>query len=136
MIAYIEVFFVTVGTFFMFLGALGIVRMPDLFTRMHASTKAASLGVGMILIGAALHFGNLGIATKAIITTIFIFLTAPVAAHMIGRAAFILNIPRWEGTVIDEAEGNFDDDHSTLLSPPEDGSTRAAKPRPQYHDPQ
>lgn len=136
MIAYIEIFFVTVGTFFMFLGALGIVRMPDLFTRMHASTKAASLGVGMILIGSALHFGELGVATKAIITTVFIFLTAPVAAHMIGRAAFVLNIPRWEGTVIDEAEGNFDDDNSKLLSPPEDGSTRKVEPRPKYHDPQ
>ncbi len=136
MIVYIEVFFITVGTFFMFLGALGILRMPDLFTRMHSSTKAASLGVGMILIGAAFHFGDLGVATKAIITTIFIFLTAPVAAHMIGRAAFILNIPRWEGTVIDEAEGNFDEDNLRLLSPPEDGSIRDHKPRPEYHDPQ
>lgn len=135
MITYLEIFLVVLGTFFMFLAGLGILRMPDLFTRMHASTKAASLGAGLILIGAAIHFGDLGVAAKAVITTVFIFLTAPVAAHIIGRAAYVLNIPRWEGTVVDESEGNFDPNQRKLLSPPADGSQRPPVERASYRDP-
>ncbi len=90
------------GTFLMFLAGLGILRMPDVFTRMHASTKGASLGVALLMIAASLHFQDLGITTKAILTIAFVFLTAPVAAHMLGRAAYRRGTPLWERTVVDE----------------------------------
>lgn len=77
------------GVAFILIAALGIVRMPDIFTRMHSATKAASLGAGLMLLAAAFHFGSLGVATKAGATILFIFLTAPVASHMIGRAAYL-----------------------------------------------
>lgn len=93
------------GSVFMFVAGFGIFRMPDLFTRMHAATKAASLGVGLLLVGAAVHFGDLGITTKAVITIIFIFFTAPVAAHMLGRSAYRRRVPLWKESVIDEARG-------------------------------
>ncbi len=92
----------TLGTFLMFLAGLGILRMPDVFTRMHASTKGASLGVAFLMIAACLHFQDLGITTKAILTIAFVFLTAPVAAHMLGRAAYRRGTALWDGTVIDE----------------------------------
>jgi multicomponent Na+:H+ antiporter subunit G len=105
------------GTFFMFLAGLGILRMPDVYTRMHASTKAASLGAGLILIAAAIYFGDLAVVTRALLTTFFIFLTAPVAAHMLGRSAYFLGVPRWKKTVMDEMEHNIDHRDGTVNSP-------------------
>lgn len=96
------------GTFLMFLTGLGLVRMPDVFTRMHAATKGASLGVALLLVAAALFFREVGIATKAIVTVAFIFLTAPVAASLLGRAAYARRIPLWRGSVMDEGRDHID----------------------------
>lgn len=95
------------GSAFMCLAGIGIVRMPDLFTRMHASTKGASLGVAMLLLAAVFFFQDLTVGAKAFITTAFIFLTAPVAAHMLGRAAYAKNVSLWKGSVIDEGRGKI-----------------------------
>ncbi len=95
------------GSALMFLAGLGILRMPDLFTRMHASTKGASLGVALMLIGSAFYFAELAVVTKALVTTAFIFLTAPVAAHLLGRAAYAKKIPLWDHSVLDEGRGHI-----------------------------
>lgn len=95
------------GSFIMFVAGLGILRMPDLFTRMHASTKGASLALGLFMVAATLTFWQLGVTTKAILTTVFVFTTAPVAAHLLSRAAYSKNIPLWKGTVKDEARGKI-----------------------------
>ncbi|MEX1117950.1 MAG: monovalent cation/H(+) antiporter subunit G [Terrimicrobiaceae bacterium] len=107
---YLIVPLIILGAFLMFLAGLGIVRMPDLFTRMHASSKGASLGVALLLIAAALYFRDLSVVTKALITTAFIFMTAPVAAHLLGRAAYARKIPLWEHSVIDEGRGHIGED--------------------------
>ena len=91
-----------VGSLFLFLGAVGIVRMPDLYLRMSATTKAATLGAGSILLGAAIYFYDLGISSRAIATIIFLLITAPVAAHMLGRAAFSSGVPLWKHTLYNE----------------------------------
>lgn len=98
---------IVLGAFLMFLAGLGVVRMPDLFTRMHASTKGASLGVAFLLIAAALSFQDLAVVTKALITAAFIFITAPVAAHVLGRAAYARKVPLWDKSVLDEARGKI-----------------------------
>ncbi|MDX2079237.1 MAG: monovalent cation/H(+) antiporter subunit G [Terrimicrobiaceae bacterium] len=98
---------VVLGAAFMCLAGLGILRMPDLFTRMHASTKGASLGVALLLIAAVVVFQDLTVAAKAFVTIAFIFLTAPVAAHMLGRAAYAKSIQLWSGSVIDEGRGKI-----------------------------
>ena len=108
MIAWLSMFLLVSGAALMGLAGLGLYRMPDLFTRMHAATKGASLGVGLMLIGAALGFGELAVATKALVTTAFIFLTAPVAAHLLGRAAYSIKTPLWDRTVIDEGKGKIE----------------------------
>jgi multicomponent Na+:H+ antiporter subunit G len=97
-----------IGAAFVLLASLGIVRMPDLFTRMQAATKASSLGVSCIMAGAALHFGEIGIVARALATIVFVILTAPVAAHMIARAAYFVGVPLWEKTVADELRHHYD----------------------------
>lgn len=91
-----------VGSLFTLLGSVGVVRMPDLFTRLQASTKAGTLGVGFLMIAAALHFGDAGAVVRSLLVVLFLFLTAPVAAHIIARAAYSVKIPLWDRTDIDE----------------------------------
>jgi len=98
---------VLIGALFMFLAGVGIVRMPDLYTRMSATTKVATLGVGSTLLAVAVYFNELGITSRALATIAFVLLTAPVAAHMIGRAAYFTGVPLWEGTVLDELRGHY-----------------------------
>lgn len=97
-----------IGAAFALLASAGVVRMPDLFTRMQAATKASTLGISCVVLAVAVHFGELGITTRALATIIFIFLTAPVAAHMIARAAYFVGVPLWEQTIIDELHGHYD----------------------------
>jgi CPA2 family monovalent cation:H+ antiporter-2 len=97
-----------IGAAFALLAGAGVVRMPDLFTRMQAATKASTLGIGCLVLAVPIHFGELGITTRAIATIIFVFLTAPVAAHMIARAGYFVGVPLWERTVIDELHGHYD----------------------------
>lgn len=102
----------------MLLAAVGVLRMPDLFTRMQASTKAASLGSATALLAVALHFGELAVVVRALLAIAFIFLTAPVSAHMIGRAAYFTGVKIWERSVIDDLEGRYDREGHRLESPP------------------
>lgn len=107
-----------IGTFFMFVGAVGIIRMPDLFMRMSATTKAATLGVTFMLLAAVVHFNELGVGTRALATICFVFITAPVAAHMIGRAGYVRGAELWKGTFADELRGRYDPETGELVSRP------------------
>ena len=113
------------GAFFAFVAGLGVLRMPDIMIRMHASTKAGTLGCGMILLAVALHFQDTGTVSRAIAAILFILITAPVAAHMIGRAAYRTGVPLWYGNVIDEMAPEMGDRRDGGASPdegPADGS--------------
>lgn len=107
MIDWIAAILMIVGSMFSLLAAVGIVRMPDLYTRMHASTKSITFGVGFILLAVAIHFRDLGIATQALLVIAFLLLTAPISAHIIGRAAYLIGVPQWEGTLIDELTDKY-----------------------------
>lgn len=92
------------GGFFAAIAGLGLVRLPDVLIRMHASTKAGTLGVGLIVLGVSIHFATSLVIAKAILIILFMLLTAPVAAHLIGRAAYRRGTPLWERTLMhDEA---------------------------------
>ena len=95
------------GTVFVLIAGVGVLRMPDIFTRMSATTKAATLGVGMLLAAAAVHFGDIGVTSRAIATMVFLLLTMPVAAHLIGRAAYASGTRLWEGTLFDELHDSY-----------------------------
>jgi multicomponent Na+:H+ antiporter subunit G len=105
-----------IGGAFMLLAAVGIVRMPDLFTRMQPATKAATLGAGFVLLAVAVFFEDLGVTSRAVAAALFIVITAPVAAHMIARAAYFVGVPLWEGTRFDELRGRYDHRAHTLAS--------------------
>ncbi|QJQ94767.1 MULTISPECIES: monovalent cation/H(+) antiporter subunit G [Halomonadaceae] len=96
------------GALFMLLASLGILRLPDLLTRMHATTKAAALGVILVMLAVALHFGEAGVVARAFAIITFILMTAPVAAHVIGRAGYFVGSKLWSGTVKDELRPNYD----------------------------
>jgi multicomponent Na+:H+ antiporter subunit G len=95
------------GSAFMLLAAVGLIRLPDLFLRMSATAKAATLGAALTVLGAATHFGDAATVGKALVIVIFLFLTAPVAAHKIGRAGYRRGAPLHEGTIRDEAKGSL-----------------------------
>jgi multicomponent Na+:H+ antiporter subunit G len=91
-----------VGSLFALLAAAGVLRMPDVFTRMQASTKASTLGLGCLLAGAALQFGDAASAVLLLSIGAFLLLTTPVSAHVIARASYRAGIRLWSGTVLDE----------------------------------
>lgn len=94
-----------IGTLFVFVAGLGVLRLPDVYMRLHASTKAGTLGVALNAAGLVVFYPALGILTRAVALVLFLLLTAPVAAHMIGRASYYareeMNVSLWEGTVVD-----------------------------------
>jgi len=90
-----------VGAGFVLVAAVGVVRLPDVFTRMHASTKPATLGTSLLVTALALHAADPGITARALLVALFFLLTAPVAAQRLGRAAHRSGVPLWEGTVSD-----------------------------------
>lgn len=94
------------GGFFTFIAALGVVRMQDVYIRMHASTKAGTLGVGMIAAAAALTVDAEGMA-KEIAIILFLLFTAPIGAHVIARAAFQSRVPLWGQKDDDINRDNF-----------------------------
>ena len=95
------------GGFFLFVAGLGILRLPDVLIRMHASTKAGTLGVGLVFGAAALYFGNTAETAIAVLTVVFLLVTAPVAAHAIARAAYRMNVRLSDRTHIDEWKGRY-----------------------------
>lgn len=117
-----QAFFVIVslalGTVLIISAGLGVVRFPDLYMRMSASTKAVTLGVGFLLVAAAIHFYEFGYTSKSLAIILFLLLTAPVSAHRIGRAAYKQGVPLWEKSIQDELAGRYDSESNTLHSSP------------------
>jgi multicomponent Na+:H+ antiporter subunit G len=81
------------GSFFILAAAIGILRFPDFYTRLHASTKLVTLGGIGILIGAAFAFNNTQQSERVILIIVFFFLTAPLSGYMIGRAGYLRGLP-------------------------------------------
>ncbi|MGA0287936.1 MAG: monovalent cation/H(+) antiporter subunit G [Phycisphaerales bacterium] len=90
------------GGAFSLLGAVGVIRMPDLYTRLQAATKTGTLGLGCLMVGVALHFETLGVSVRSMLVIAFLLLTAPVAGHVIARAGHRAGTPHWSRTVVDE----------------------------------
>ena len=76
------------GTFFMFVASLGVLRLSDFYLRIHAPTKAATLGLSFLLLALALRVREVELVTKALLALLFIGATAPVGAHILARAAY------------------------------------------------
>lgn len=98
-----------IGCGFLLLGAVGIVRMPDLYIRMSTASKAVTLGAGCLAIGLAVDMNDSGVTTRVILLIVLFLMKAPVAAHMLGRAAYMTGVPLWEATEVDEMKGQGTD---------------------------
>lgn len=94
--------FIVIGLAFDLFGCLGLVRLPDVYNRLQASTKCVTLGTCSILFGMIIIVGFTAAGIKAILCIIFLLLTSPVAAHALARATHISGVKLWEGSVIDK----------------------------------
>ena len=92
------------GAVFAFVAALGVVRMPDLYCRMHAATKAGAFGVTLMLLALCLAMPSLRVFIQSFLVIAFFYLTAPVAAHMLSRVAIIRKLPIWRYDKADQAK--------------------------------
>jgi len=90
-----------VGLAFNFFGCLGLVRLPDIYNRLQASTKCVTFGTIFTLIGVAVFAGLNALGVKALLCLAFILVTSPTAAHAISRGAHHARVKLWQGSVID-----------------------------------
>jgi multicomponent K+:H+ antiporter subunit G len=90
---YVVSAFLLVGALFVLVGSVGLVRLPDFFMRLHAPTKATTLGVGGMLLASMTHFVARGAPDlHELLITLFLFITAPVSAHMLAKAGLHLRL--------------------------------------------
>lgn len=108
MTAWIVSGLVLVGSLFVAVAGIGLLRMPDLFTRLHAAAKAPTLGIGCLLLAYGLHFGGVGTWVRAFLLIVFLYLTGPVAAHLLGRVAYRIGVPLSRHTRLDELASRYD----------------------------
>ncbi len=91
-----------IGMSFMLLGAVGIFRFPDCYSKMHASSKCTTLGLTALLIAACLHLADTAVVSKSLVTIIFTFVAMPIGSHLLAKAAHHVGVPLWSRTVGDE----------------------------------
>lgn len=91
---------ILIGAFFTLVGSIGLFKLPDFYMRLHGPTKATTLGVGAILIASAIFFTvrGEGISLHELLVTVFLFITAPVSAHLMAKAALHIKTKRLERT--------------------------------------
>lgn len=110
---------VLAGTLFSLVAAVGMLRLPDLPMRMHAATKAGTLGAGLLLQAVAMASPGPAAIARALAGMAFLFLTAPVAAHLVARAAYRAGeMPLWHRTAVDELRGTAEGGPPPSLRPP------------------
>ena len=95
------------GALFILLAGIGLVRMPDTYLRISVATKATTLGVGLSLIAFGLYFYQEMATMHVMIIILFIMLTAPVSAHLIGRATYISKNKLWKQSVSDDLKDQY-----------------------------
>lgn len=86
--SFLTIIFVVLGIFFLFIGSLGTVRLPDFYTRTHATSKSDTLGLMLIIIGLIIFEGFNIVSMKLFFVLVFILLANPIGAHALAKAAF------------------------------------------------
>ncbi|WP_437769194.1 monovalent cation/H(+) antiporter subunit G [Sorangium sp. So ce281] len=111
---FVEGALLVVGCIFMLLAAVGILRMPDLFTRLQVTSKASVFGMTCIISASALHFYDPAVTTRAIVIIAFVALTMPVATHLLARGGYTTSTPLSPETVVNELAAHYDPTTHTL----------------------
>jgi multicomponent Na+:H+ antiporter subunit G len=104
------------GALFVFFAAVGMVRMRDTYLRISVTTKAATLGIGLLLVASALHSYELATTAKVFAIILFLFLTAPVSAHLVGRTSYFSGVKLWKNSVMDDMKGKYNPETEVLGS--------------------
>ncbi|AZB44228.1 Na+/H+ antiporter subunit G [Bacillus sp. FJAT-42376] len=104
--------FILLGALLCLIASIGVLRLPDVYTRNHAASKGATLGVMSLLLGVFLYFflvqGHFN--SRVLLGIVFVFITSPVAGHLIMRAAFNTNVPLWENSVQNDLQKKKDEE--------------------------
>lgn len=101
-------FLLVAGALFMLVAAIGVIKLPDVYMRMHAITKAASLGALLMLAAVLLWHPQWIVGIEAFMVLIFIIFTAPIATHMIARVAHRMKVEKGDGYIMDELQDELD----------------------------
>lgn len=101
----------SIGTLFIILAGVGVLRMPDLYMRLSAAAKASTFGTTFLLLAVAVFFDSGSVTGQVVAIIIFVILTVPIAAHMICRAAYFNRVPLWEKSAYDDLRAVVDEAH-------------------------
>ncbi|MBW3098638.1 monovalent cation/H(+) antiporter subunit G [Pseudohoeflea coraliihabitans] len=104
--------FVLIGALFALVASIGLLRLPDLYSRMHAASKAGTVGSGLLLIALAIHAGEAGVMARALAGVIFFLLTAPISAHLLAKAAYAVGYRLGPTAVRDEMASTVEEQTS------------------------
>jgi multicomponent Na+:H+ antiporter subunit G len=99
---YLTGILLVIGAAFALVASIGLIRLPELYTRMHAASKAGTLGACVMLVAVAVYTDDTAVAARALAGVVFFLLTAPISAHLLAKAAYAAGYPLWEGSVHDE----------------------------------
>ncbi|WP_339763838.1 monovalent cation/H(+) antiporter subunit G [uncultured Hoeflea sp.] len=91
-----------IGSFFALVASIGLLRLPDLYTRMHAASKAGTMGACLMLIALSIHATDVGTMSRALAGVVFFLLTAPVSSHLLAKAAYSVGYRLHSSSVMDE----------------------------------
>jgi multicomponent Na+:H+ antiporter subunit G len=110
---YLVLFFLIIGSLFILVASIGLLKMPDVYLRMSASTIAGTFGVASMLVGAAIYFADITITLHIAGVIVFLILTVPIGAHMLGKNAHLIGLKMWDKTVCDDLKGKFNEETNT-----------------------
>jgi len=118
MIEFLAGILILIGASFSLIAGVGLFRLSDLYGRMHAATKAGTLGAGLVLIALGLEAQSLEVAARAMAGVVFLLSTAPIAAHLLGRAGYLAGVPLWSLSWKDDLDGKYDPETKALKATP------------------
>lgn len=101
---YISAILMVIGAGFTLVATIGIIRLPDIYSRMHAASKVGTVGSGAMLIALAIHADDFATAMRALAGVAFFLLTAPVSAHLLAKASYAAGYRLWERSVCDDMD--------------------------------
>ena len=117
-----------IGAFFALVAAIGLMRLPDVYTRMHAASKAGTLGSGVLLIALAIDDGTGGTASRALAGVVFFLLTAPISAHLLAKASYGVGYRLWKDSVLDDMRNGLADEGAAVGLADPSGATLPLRP--------
>ena len=111
--------FLLLASVLILLASVGLLRLPDIPTRMHATTKSGVLAIILIMFAVGVYFGRIDVGARVLAIIVFTLVTAPIAAHAIGRAAYLSGVPLWSKTVRDDLNDYYHDKEQDDEAPDE-----------------